>query len=302
MDANKARGVQLVAERDPQSRRPTRGRGGSAAAAGRRRSPPSSRPSCERGDTIYKELCFSCHGDDGRGAPQPGARRHGRWRRRSRARRACTGIATTSIKTLLHGLTGPIDGKLYAAGVMVPMGTNRDEWIADDRLVRAQQLRQPRLVRDAGGRGARARRNRRSQDDVDARPSWKASLPVLLAAQPDVEGDARAHNAADGVRRVHVPGLVDRCAAAAGDVVPGGAAGAVCADRNAVRLDRRRRARRRARCSRGAAAGAAGRGTGSRRRGRATACRRPPCPAGRAAGPAPALPIRQAPAIRAATR
>ena len=28
----------------------------------------------ERGATIYRELCFSCHGDDGRGAPIAGRR------------------------------------------------------------------------------------------------------------------------------------------------------------------------------------------------------------------------------------
>ena len=26
----------------------------------------------ERGATIYRELCFTCHGDDGRGAPMAG--------------------------------------------------------------------------------------------------------------------------------------------------------------------------------------------------------------------------------------
>jgi hypothetical protein len=34
------------------------------------------------------------------------------------------------IKALLHGLTGPIDGKTYPQ-VMVAMGTNKDQWIAD---------------------------------------------------------------------------------------------------------------------------------------------------------------------------
>ncbi len=33
-------------------------------------------------------------------------------------------------KTLLHGMDGPIEGRSYAAGVMAPMGTNSDEWIA----------------------------------------------------------------------------------------------------------------------------------------------------------------------------
>jgi F5/8 type C domain len=32
---------------------------------------------------------------------------------------------------LLHGLTGELDGKNYPGGVMAPMGTNTDEWIAD---------------------------------------------------------------------------------------------------------------------------------------------------------------------------
>ena len=34
------------------------------------------------------------------------------------------------IKVLLHGLTGPVDGKSYTE-VMIPMGSNDDQWIAD---------------------------------------------------------------------------------------------------------------------------------------------------------------------------
>ena len=33
------------------------------------------------------------------------------------------------IKILLHGLTGPLDGKAYS-GIMAPFGTQSDEWIA----------------------------------------------------------------------------------------------------------------------------------------------------------------------------
>jgi hypothetical protein len=33
------------------------------------------------------------------------------------------------IKTLLHGLTGPVDGATYS-NVMIPMGDNSDEWVA----------------------------------------------------------------------------------------------------------------------------------------------------------------------------
>ncbi len=35
------------------------------------------------------------------------------------------------IKVLLNGLTGPIGDKSYPGGIMVPMGSNSDEWIAD---------------------------------------------------------------------------------------------------------------------------------------------------------------------------
>lgn len=41
------------------------------------------------------------------------------------------GHSSMSINILLHGLTGPIEGKKYA-GLMVPMKSNGDEWIAAD--------------------------------------------------------------------------------------------------------------------------------------------------------------------------
>ena len=34
------------------------------------------------------------------------------------------------VKVLLHGITGPIDGRKYPQ-VMIPMGANKDQWIAD---------------------------------------------------------------------------------------------------------------------------------------------------------------------------
>ncbi|MGH9371679.1 MAG: DUF7133 domain-containing protein, partial [Vicinamibacterales bacterium] len=81
----------------------------------------------ERGETSYKELCGTCHGPDGRGIsiegntgalvapPLIGSSR-------------VLGHRDYVIKAILHGLTGPIDGRSY--GVMVPMGANRDDWIA----------------------------------------------------------------------------------------------------------------------------------------------------------------------------
>ena len=40
------------------------------------------------------------------------------------------GNADYITKVLLFGLTGEIEGKNYPGGVMVPMGTNKDEWVA----------------------------------------------------------------------------------------------------------------------------------------------------------------------------
>ena len=92
MDGNKARGVQFVADRilnPPAAAGRGGGRGGPPLT-------PEQQSSLERGGAIYTELCFSCHGDDGRGTPTPGARRRARrWRRRSPDRRASTATATT---------------------------------------------------------------------------------------------------------------------------------------------------------------------------------------------------------------
>jgi mono/diheme cytochrome c family protein len=84
----------------------------------------------QRGDAIYKELCFSCHGDDGRGTPVPGAAAGAIMAPAFVGNARITAHPDYVVKTLLHGLTGAVDGRTYAGGVMVPMGSNRDEWIA----------------------------------------------------------------------------------------------------------------------------------------------------------------------------
>ena len=106
----------------------------SAFGRGGRGGPPPFTPAelaiMERGEAIYKEVCFACHGDDGRGTAQPGAA-PGTTMAPSLANSVrVQGHRDYVIKTLLHGMDGPIEGRSYAAGVMAPMGTNRDEWIA----------------------------------------------------------------------------------------------------------------------------------------------------------------------------
>ena len=83
----------------------------------------------EKGKVIYQQLCFSCHGADGKGTPMPG--NPGHFLAPSFVNNPrLAGNQDTVIRTILHGLTGDIDGKKYE-GLMVAMGTNDDQWVAD---------------------------------------------------------------------------------------------------------------------------------------------------------------------------
>jgi len=75
-------------------------------------------------------VCFACHGADGRGTPTPGAAAGATLAPSLAGSPRVNGHRDYVIKALLHGLSGPIDGKTYPQ-VMVAMGTNKDQWIAD---------------------------------------------------------------------------------------------------------------------------------------------------------------------------
>ncbi len=85
------------------------------------------RQQLERGQGIYLETCFACHGLDGKGTPIEG--------RAATLAPPLAGSATVNahrdavILALLHGVAGPIEGKTYEAP-MAPLGGNDDAWIA----------------------------------------------------------------------------------------------------------------------------------------------------------------------------
>jgi mono/diheme cytochrome c family protein len=89
------------------------------------------RRSLLRGERIYRELCTVCHGADGRGAPLAGGSAGDTMAPPLAQSSRIVGNQDYAINVLLHGLTGPLEGKTYSGGVMVPMGGNTDEWIAD---------------------------------------------------------------------------------------------------------------------------------------------------------------------------
>ncbi|MGH9160328.1 MAG: DUF7133 domain-containing protein, partial [Vicinamibacteraceae bacterium] len=146
----------------------------------------------ERGETIYNELCFACHGADGRGTPTNGAGG-------STMAPSFVGSSRVQghreyvIKPILHGMTGPIDGKTYA-DVMVPMGTNPDEWVAAvASYIRNAFGNRATFVEPTDVAKVRATTaDRTAQWTVD---ELKASVPVALV--PDRTWKAAAsHNTA----------------------------------------------------------------------------------------------------------
>ena len=128
------------------------------------------RKSLMRGEGTFKELCSRCHGPDGKGAPMAGGSEGATLAPPLAGSPRVQGHREYVIKVLLNGLTGPVGGKSYPGGVMVPMGTNTDEWLADV----ASYVRSS--FGNSGGMVAAERRCRRPESDrpensVDTRRS-----------------------------------------------------------------------------------------------------------------------------------
>jgi len=121
MASRKERGVQFVADRivNPPGNAAGGGRGGQPLT-------PDQQAIMARGSAIYTELCFSCHGEDGRGTPVPGAQAGVVMAPPLWGSARINGHRDYVIKTLLHGMTGQ-----RFPQVMVPLGSNSDQWIAD---------------------------------------------------------------------------------------------------------------------------------------------------------------------------
>lgn len=82
----------------------------------------------ERGQDIFRSLCFACHGFDGTGMPMPG--RAGVTLAPPLAGSKTAVQGDSILRVMMNGLSGPINGKTYEAQ-MVSMASNNDQWIAD---------------------------------------------------------------------------------------------------------------------------------------------------------------------------
>lgn len=93
--------------------------------------PTEQRRLMNQGQAIYRELCTTCHGPDGKGMPMAGSQPPAMLAPPLSGSSRVTGHRDYVINVLLKGLSGEIEGQTYSGGaVMVPMGSNTDEWIA----------------------------------------------------------------------------------------------------------------------------------------------------------------------------
>ena len=175
--SNRSKGVQLVASTllNP----PAGGRGG-LESFGAASLTTEEQALLEKGRDIYTSVCFTCHGEDGRGEPMPGA---GAGTTRAPALASSprvVGHPDYVVKVLLHGLTGPVAGNSYTE-VMVPMGQSGDEWVAAvTSYVRNSFGNRASLVTPA--QVARVRAETASRKAMWTTAELEPSLPRMIAA------------------------------------------------------------------------------------------------------------------------
>ena len=178
-ESNQSKGVQLVANTilNPPA---NAGRGG-LESIGATALTPEERNTLDKGQEIYGQVCFACHGEDGRGEQLPGAP-SGTTRAPALASSPrVVGHQDYVIKTLLHGLTGPVNGTTYTE-VMVPMGQSPDDWIAAiASYVRNSFGNRASIVSPADVARVRAAAASRNKSWTTA--ELEASLPKLVLAE-----------------------------------------------------------------------------------------------------------------------
>ena len=120
--ANTSKGVQVIGGQLMKPPVP----GGFWARAGATVS-PEEEVRLEEGAVIFNELCVQCHGNNGLGTPLGNGQLMAPPLAGSMRVQAHPEYV---VKTLLHGLSGPLEGKNYASGIMVGMEEQSDDWIA----------------------------------------------------------------------------------------------------------------------------------------------------------------------------
>ena len=207
-ESNQSKGVQLVANTilNPPA---NAGRGG-LESIGATALTPEERTTLDKGQEIYGQVCFACHGEDGRGEQLPGAP--------SGTTRA---PALASSPRVVHRGDGA-DG---AESRRLDRG---------DRVLRSQLVRQSRVDRFASRRRPRSCRRGQPQQVVDDRGAGSVAAQACTGGGLEADGESQSGDRVAGPRDQT---LDVRARAAAGHVVPDRAAAADIADRDSVHVD-----------------------------------------------------------------
>jgi mono/diheme cytochrome c family protein len=128
LETNKTKGVQLVASTILNPAANT-GRGGGAFLETAAPFTPDEQAVLDKGREIYTQVCFACHGEDGKGGRVPGSENAPPIGPPLAGSPRVIGPSDYVVKVLLHGVTGPLDGNTYP-DAMISMGMQTDEWIA----------------------------------------------------------------------------------------------------------------------------------------------------------------------------
>ena len=113
--ANKARGVQLVGTQILNPAAADAGRGGGGGRGGPPPFTAEKRPSSTGATRFTRSCALPATARTGAARRRTAVRPARSWRRRWRVAARATGTRDYVIKTLLHGMTGPLEGKTYPA-------------------------------------------------------------------------------------------------------------------------------------------------------------------------------------------
>lgn len=137
--------------------------------------------SLEKGKVIFNELCVQCHGNDGTGTPVGDG---------LVMAPALSGSARVQshpdyvIKTVMHGLEGPLDGNTYPAGIMVGNEEQSDEWIASIvSYIRSNLSNEATLVTEEDVKIIRAKTE--GKDNPYSYEELIKSVPTILTPSED---------------------------------------------------------------------------------------------------------------------
>jgi mono/diheme cytochrome c family protein len=185
MAANRARGVTEIGRLVQQ-------RLSNAATAATLAFSPAQQEQMKDGETIYRNLCSTCHGEDARGVALTDSKEGAMMGPPLAGSPRVTGHRDYVIKTLLHGLTGPLAGQTYTQ-VMLPMGAQNDQWIANIASFIRNEFGNSAAFVSAGDVG-RVRAATASRKAMWTFGELEAGIPRLLPVDPGWKATA-SHNA-----------------------------------------------------------------------------------------------------------